>query len=289
MQGAIAAMRHPDFQDAANDATLALYRPLSDAAAKTRLASRIIHSLPYVWQYNIGDFVMNPGRLRHFYFRKKEIEKLARKSVCSDEKAATAGDCSLAPDRMCCSQWAGARISGGEIHRNRYEGIAGLQAGGVQGTGRRATEQCGIPRGRFAPSTRRYIGGIRNFIMLPPKRSGSPRDFSCSFRKRTWPGYLREVKPLSAAGSHIIFTSLRSKKTTHTAGHLLQTLYLHKEKSPFQWAMPFDNMPVFINNLGYHMARQIPCDALQKTYMRQKFNHNHVFGEDIHIAININM
>src|SRR4051812_47242588 len=78
MQGTIAAMRHPDFQDSANEKTLTLYQALSDAASKTRLISRIIHNLPYSWQYQIGMLVTDPGRLRHFCFRKREIEKQTR-------------------------------------------------------------------------------------------------------------------------------------------------------------------------------------------------------------------
>jgi len=85
LQGIIATMHLREFTGDYPERSLDLYQILAREAGKTRFISKVIEALPYTLQYKIGELVTNKGRLRHFYLRKKEIEKNARKLI--DEHA----------------------------------------------------------------------------------------------------------------------------------------------------------------------------------------------------------
>jgi methyltransferase (TIGR00027 family) len=280
MQGTMAAMHHPDFRDSANDTTLALYQPLSNAASKTRFVSRIIHSLPYAWQYRIGELVTNPGRLRHFCFRKKEIEKQTRALLegGSVKQAIILGagldvlSLKLAADypavkfiEIDLKESQEFKIASFRAHNIRLPDNLELLEGDLQN-----------PLSEILATSRIYgNGGITLwiaeglFMFLPEE--GVTR-------------ILKEIRQISATGSPVIFTSLPSKRQGTLLGRSIQNFYLNKERIPFEWVLPFNNLPSFINNLGYQLTCHIGCDALHKNYMRQKFNGNHHFAEDIHIV-----
>lgn len=285
MQGFIAAMHHPDFRDEADNATLALYRPLAGAASKTRLISRIIHSLPYSWQYRIGEMVTNAGRLRHFCFRKKEIEKHARKLLeqGSIKQVIILGAGLDVLSLRLAQEYPAVKFI--EIDTKESQGfkVSSLKAGHtpmpanvefIEGDLRDPLPSI-LVHSKFHDPMAQTLWVAEGFFMFVPEDSVI-RIF-------------KEMRYGSAAGSCIIFTTIPAKKITSAIGHAIQTLYLKKENSSFYWAIPFDKVPIFIRNLGYEIVSQIQCDALHQNYMGEKFNSNHNFAEDIHIAINKNM
>ena len=285
MQGFIAAMHHPDFRDGADDVTLELYRPLADAASKTRLISRIIHSLPYSWQYRIGEMVTNAGRLRHFCFRKKEIEKHARQLLeqGSIKQVIILGAGLDVLSLRLAQEYPAVKFI--EIDTKESQGfkVSSLKAGRAPMSGNvefiegdlRDPLPSILAYSKFHDPMAQTLWVAEGFFMFVPEDSVI-RIF-------------KEMRQNSAVGSCIIFTTIPAKKIASAIGHAIQTLYLKKENSSFHWAMPFDKVPIFIRNLGYEIISQIQCDALHKHYMGEKFNSNHNFAEDIHIAINRNV
>ena len=78
MQGTLAAMHHLHYYGEGDNEILVLYELLARAANRTRVLPSIMYRLPYRWQYRVSEWVTHPGRLRHFYLRKKAIETYAR-------------------------------------------------------------------------------------------------------------------------------------------------------------------------------------------------------------------
>ena len=280
LQGTLAAMHHPDFRDAANDGTLAWYRALSNAASRTRLASRIVSSLPYAWQYRIGELVTNPGRLRHFYFRKKEIEKQARALLDGGgiTQVVLLGAGLDVLSLQLASEYPGVRFIEIDTGESQAFKTASFAAGRV------------VPPGNveFIDGDLRHpLTGIltksQHYETVAPTL-WIAEGFFMFIPEDSVVRIFREIRGLSAAGSHVIFTSLSSRKITSAVGHLIQMLYLHKEKSPFEWVLPFADFGVFMQKLGYQMVWQMESAALHKSYMQHKFNGNHTIGDNIHIA-----
>jgi len=280
MQGMIAAMRHPDFLDAGNETTLALYQPLSNAASKTRHISRIIHSLPYGWQYKIGDMVTNRGRMRHFYFRKKEIEKQVRALLGGEtiKQVIVLGAGLDVLSLRLAPEYGSVKFIEIDTEESQNFKIASLRAGNVDLPGNvefiegdlRNPLSGILANSQFYDASAKTLWIAEGFFMFIPEESVVR--------------ICEEVKQLSATGSSLIFTTMSSKKTTPAIAHVMQRLYLHKEKSPFVWAIPPDKVSLFIKNLGYEVTYCMDGVALQKNYMGHKFNKKHCFVEAIHIA-----
>lgn len=280
LQGTIAAMHHPSLRDASNNAALALYKPLSDAASKTRLMSRLIHALPYSWQYRIGDLVTNPGRLRHFYFRKKEIEKQVRSLLSGGiEQVVVLGAGLDILSLRLAPEYRAVKFIEIDTGSSQQFKISAQREGGVNLPGNVEYIEGDLrhPLSDILAKSTLYKGSAKTlwiaegFFMFIPEE-GVVR-------------ILREIKQLSVGGSHLIFTSLPTIKQSTTFGHTLQKLYLPTENCSFNWALPFDKMPSFIENIGYRLVHQIEYGALHKGYMGQEFKINHAIGENIHIAI----
>jgi methyltransferase (TIGR00027 family) len=258
---------------------------MAEAASKTRLVSRLIHCLPYVWQYKIGDFVTNAGRLRHFCFRKKEIEKQARMllghGVIKQIVVLGAG-LDLLSIRLAKEFPAAKFIEIDTAESQRFK-IGSLR-------------QC---HGGFPENVEFIEGDLRDPLaaILATSRLHDPivptlwiaEGFFMFVPEDSVTRIFKEIRKLCATGSYVLFTTIPAKKITSAASHVLQTLYLKKEKSPFQWVIPFDKAPEFIKNIGYDVISQLECDTLHKNYMGQKFTTNHNFAENMHIVITKNM
>ncbi len=280
MQGTVAAMHNPAFGRAEDSAALSYYKPLSDAASGTRLISRFIHSLPYAWQYAIGELVTNKGRLRHFYFRKKEIEKQARALLGAGEIKQVvilgAGLDVLA--LRLAKEYPAVKFIEIDTQESQAFKLAALRAASVAMPGNVECIEGDLrdPLPGILLRARLHDVGIptlwiaEGFFMFIPEESVVR--------------ILHEIRQLSAPASPLVFTTLPAKKVTSAAGHCVQTLYLHKEKSPFQWTIPLPEVPKFMKNAGFSVREQIAYGALHKRYMGQKFDDNHAIGEDMHIA-----
>jgi methyltransferase (TIGR00027 family) len=278
MQGTIAAMQHPDFQDTADETVLALYKPLSAAASKTRLISRLIYSLPYAWQYKIGELVTYPGRLRHFCFRKKEIEKQARKLLEEEgiEQVVILGAGLDVLSLRLAHEYPAVTFTEIDTKESQDFKVSSFDkyAVSLPNNVEFVTGDLREPlKGILAHSRFQYTGKIlwiaEGFFMFIPQESVVR--------------ILKEIRELSTDGSHVIFTSLPSYKTTSPLKYAVQTRYLRKEKSPYQWTIAFESVRPFAENLGYRWVSQMDYDTLQKTYMREILNNNRDIVENIHI------
>jgi methyltransferase (TIGR00027 family) len=280
MQGTIATMCHPAFREVADETMLALYQPLSNAASKTRLISRIIYSLPYAWQYKIGELVTDTGRLSHFCFRKKEIEKQARKLI-EGENAKQVIILGAGLDVLSlrlAHEYPAVKFIEIDTKESQDFKIASFTAHSVPLPenvefimGDLRNPLFGILAGsKFHDAAANTLWIAEGFFMFIPEESVVK--------------ILKEIRQLSAAGSHVIFTSLPSYKPASPLRHMLQAFYLHKENSPYRWVVAFNDVPSFMTNLGYQGVSQMDYETLQKSYMPQKCNVNHDIIENIHIA-----
>lgn len=279
MQGTIAAMRQPELESVKNESALALYQPLSNAASKTRLISRIIHSLPYAWQYRIGSLVTHPDRLRHFCFRKKEIESQARKLLeeGSIGQVVVLGAGLDVLSLRLASEYPSVKFIEIDMHESQGFKIACFHT-------------CQIS----VPNNVEFIPGDLREPLSAILRDSTLYDIAA---KTLWiaegffmfiPGegvakILKEIRGRCAIGSYVICTSLSSYKPTSALKTILQTFYLHKEASAYQWTIGFNEMASFVRDLGYQLVFQIDYDALQERYRRQKPKQKQDVAESIHI------
>jgi len=281
LQGVISAMHQPEYKDPANDATLALYAPLSKAASRKRLVSRIVCALPYSLQYKVGQMVSNKSRMRHFYFRKKEVEAQTR-NILNENKTTQVIVLGAGLDVLSvrlASEYPNVKfieIDTGESQRFKVATFAEnnirtpFNVEFIEGDLR-------DPLAGILSASKSYDKNAQTLWIAEGLFLFIPED---GVKK-----ILGEVKECAAPGSAILFTTLGSTKTASAIGHLLQVLYLKIEKSSFVSAIPFNKVPSLMNSLGFRVTYQLDCDALHKRYMQGKFDGNQQFMEDIHIAV----
>lgn len=277
LQGTLATMHHRSFEQGRDEASLALRRSLADAAARTRFIYRMIDCLPYRMQYRIGELVTNPGRLRHFYLRKKEIERQVR-ALLEKDKPVQVVVLGAGLDILCM------RLA------PEYADVNFIEID-VESSQRFKKEVCRT----LAPSNVEMIGGdLRDPLagILAQSKLFAPNKltlwvaegFFMFIPENSVARILNEACELSGAGSHIIYTSLPGVRHGTPLGRIVQGLMLKKEKTPFEWIMPAERMPGFMAGLRYELLSHIGCDALHKSYMGPEFRNHPAFGEDIHIA-----
>jgi methyltransferase (TIGR00027 family) len=279
MQGTIAAMRHPDFQEFTDETMLMLYRPLSIAASKTRLISRIIHGLPYAWQYRIGELVTYPGRLRHFCFRKKEIGKQARKLLEAEgiQQVIILGAGLDVLSLRLAQEYPAVKFIEIDTKESQDFKVSSFRAHNLA-----LPDNVEFITGDLRYPLAEILGHSR--LAAAVKTLWIAEGFFMFIPEESVIRILKEIKGLSTAGSHIIFTSLPSYKTTSPLKYALQTCYLHKERSPYQWAIALKDVPSFVATLGYQWVSQVDYDTLQRNYMRQTLANNRDIVENIHIV-----
>ncbi|MEZ5690214.1 MAG: SAM-dependent methyltransferase [Rickettsiales bacterium] len=280
LQGVVAVMNNPVFYDIRDMETLRLHQIMATKAAKARFLSRIIERLPYSWQYKIGEFVTNPGRLRHFYLRKKEIEKQATEFLAGNDVGQVvilgAGLDTLAL-RLAVKNKNTKFI---EIDRDDSQMFK---------------YSCLRESNVTIPTNIEFLDGdLRN----PLSEILSSSKLYDSSVKTLWIAegllmFLDEnsvislfgsIKAACPSGSRCIFTSLSMAEQGSVFARMIQKLYLNKEKSPLRWSIPYDKVSLFFENLGFNVLCQKSCDMLHKRYISKNFNINHKIGDDIHIV-----
>jgi methyltransferase (TIGR00027 family) len=285
MQGFLATLNHPHYADESAKARIMLYKSLEEAASRTRLISRLIYLLPYRLQYVIGQLVTNPTRMRHFLFRKKEVEKQTRQ-LLSDQGVTQVVVLGAGLDLLAL-QLAG-----------EFPGVNFIEID----TAESQAFKTSVLKKYYPhlPNNLEYIeGDLQNPLdgILKPSRLHDPNaltlwiaeGFFMFMQEDDVRRILSEVAQLSPKGSYVLFTSIPSIKITSKLSYLLQTVYLKKEKSPFKWSIALDRVPVFADEIGYSVVMNLSCDMLHKNHMGHKFNGNQSFAENMHIAQRRNM
>jgi methyltransferase (TIGR00027 family) len=279
MQCTLSAMKRPEFADASNDPAIMLYETLSRAAARTRPISMLISALPYGLQYKIGQTVTNKARPRHFLFRKKEIDKQVRAALAEGVQQVIvlgAGldvlSLKLSPsyDKIQFIEidlHASQQFKKNALHEANMSVPANMEF--VEGDLREPLPGI-LARSRHYKADAKTLWIGEGLFMFIPEESVR-RIFT-------------EIKAACAAGSTLLFTSLKDMQTAEGIAHLLQKIYLTKENCPFKWAADIDRVRELINSTGFKTTYQLGCDALHKSYMGSKFDGNQRFIEDIHIA-----
>jgi methyltransferase (TIGR00027 family) len=280
MQGFIAAMRHPDYRSISDPEMLGIYEKLAVKASKTRLVSRMIHALPYRLQYCIGELVTNRGRLRHFIFRKTEIRKQAAALL---EQGKIKQVIVLGAGLDMLSLWLSERykdIRCIEIDTSESQ-VFKIEA--LQQMLEVMPDRVEFIEGDLRNPLKAILSGSRQYDPLA-KTLWIAEGFFMFIPEESVTRIFQEMHSASAKGSTVIFTTIPSKKITSAMGHVIQTLYLQKEKSPFNWVLPHEKVAEYIKSMGYYLVLQLPCDLLHKRYIGGKYKGNHNFAEDIHIA-----
>lgn len=283
MQGIIATMEHPAFQDTKDAKSLALYKPLSDAARNLRLVTRITTSLPYSWQHAIHELVTNQGRLKFFCFRKKEIEKQTRQLL--QEEGVTqvivlgAGldvlSLKLAPEY--------SHIKFIEIDREESQNFK-----------RQAFDSAHT---KFPKNIEYLAADLQNPLaqILGTSKFHDPKS------KTLWiaEGFLmfipedsvirifREMRENSSIGSYAIFTTIPHPYPGNPFAQWIQKCYMRKEKCPYAWTISMEAINEFIRKQHYRLINQISYDKLQNYDRSDKKQENRILIEDIHIACSL--
>lgn len=280
MQCVIAAMKHPAFEDSNNHATLNWYKPLEEEASKSRLLARLIYKLPAGLQYKIGQLTTTTSRVRHFYFRKKEIEAQVRSLLDGGETS------------QVIVLGAGLDVLSLRL-ANEYKEVKFIEID-TEPSQTFKTSSFSLHNQKLPENVEFVEGDLRNPLADILKQAKSYS--ACA--KTVWiaEGLLmfipeqdvtrifRAIKGLCDTDSHIIFTTLPSLKITSTMGYLIQNLFLNLENCQFKWAIPLDRISAFMENMGYKLTGQIAYEALQTKYMKQNFDGKNMAGENINIV-----
>ncbi len=275
-QGTIATMYLPAFYDTANEDILRLYKILSGEAGKTRILSRIIEKLPYTWQYNIGELVTNKGRLRHFYLRKKEIEKQTRKILAGGDigQVVVLGAgldvlaLRLAPE---CPQIKFIEIDLPPSQEFKLEALrkhAVKIAGNlefVSGDLRNPLPEI-LAQSKFYNTQTKTLWICEGLFMFIPEADVI----------RLFLGLYKA----SQQGSYVIFTTLPPKGRGGAMARLIQNLYMNKEQCLYHWEIAAQLVPGFMKKLNMQIITQIDSSILNAAYMPNVPN----LGDDINVA-----
>lgn len=280
MQGLIASMQQSKLKSKDDEVALKFLLPLMLEARKTRLLSTIVSSLPYSWQYRIGNIVSDSNRLRHFYLRKKEIQKNVISLIVEQniEQIVVLG--------------AGLDVLSVKL-AVEYPNIHFIEID-MRESQKFKTNAFATHRTPLPQNIEFIEGDLRNPLanVLRSSRNYSPH------RKTIWiaEGFLmfipeesitrifKEILLISSQNSFVIFTTLPAIKQTTAFAYLIQTFFLHRENCPFKWVIPFDEVPSFMLKNGYKILNQINYTDLHKEYISGKKSFISVLKEHIHIA-----
>lgn len=280
LQGWLAAMHRPEFAAQFDKKKIAMASRLAHAASRTRMSSRLIHALPFGLQYFIGDLVTSSGRLRHFCLRKMEIERCVRQAL--DEGAKQVVVLGAGLDLLACrlaSDYTSVKFIEIDMESSQIFKEDALEAEGGQlpvnvellsGDLRQSLDQTLFKSKTFQRSQKTVWVAEGVLMFLPDE----------AVRR-----LFTEIKLLSASGSPVVFTTLPSKRLTPAFGHFMQTVFLKREKSPFQWVLPFDKMSEYVDNLGFTMQWQIDHAALHNKSDPNKSDNPQSLADNIHLAI----
>lgn len=280
LQGIIATMHLREFTGDYPERSLDLYQILAREAGKTRFISKVIEALPYTLQYKIGELVTNKGRLRHFYLRKKEIEKNARKLI--DEHAieqiiVLGAGLDILALRL-SSEFPQMRFIEIDMEESQRFKEAALFAHNIKIPANMEFLSADL-REKFSSilsASRLYKPGLKTlwiaeglFMFIPEVNV---------------PAIFTQIKENCAAGSYFVFTTLAPKGQGSAVTKIIQDLFLSREKTAYHWTIFPELVPDYIQKFGFKLIEQINCHLLHKNHIGDKFDINHKIGDDIHIA-----
>ncbi len=262
MQGVLATLHHPDYRDASNNELVRLYEPLAKIASKTRLISRLIDSLPYSFQYRIGQWVTNPSRLRHFLFRKKEIEKQSRELLAEGgvtQVVVLGAGLDLLALRL-AGEYPGVNFIEIDTFESQSFKVASLQKIPTQ-----------------LPANLEFIeGDLQNPLegILKPSRLHDPKaktlwiaeGFFMFVSQEAVQALLEGIQRISVAGSHLIMTTLVQARPSGLIKHSMCDFFMRREQSPYRWFMGPADVGGFVGGFGFGISRQMPYRALHSQY-----------------------
>lgn len=280
LQGIIAAMHRKEFSGEYDKNSLDLYNILAREAGKTRILSKIIACLPYSLQYKIGEAVTNKGRLRHFYLRKKEIEKNTRKIIAENEikqVIVLGAGLDILALRL-SKEFPSLQFI--EIDRNESQLFkeAALFAHSIKIPANMELLSADL-REAFTDilaGSRLYRPGLKTlwiaeglFMFIPEENV---------------PTIFTQIRQNCAAESSFIFTTLAPKGQGADINTSIQNFFLNREKTAYHWTIFPELVPDYIQKFGFKLMEQINCHLLHKNHIGDKFDINHKIGDDIHIA-----
>ena len=265
LQGLIAAMHQPAFMGDINEKSLYLRKMLARAASEARFLSWIFSLLPYHWQYRIGQWVTDSGRLRHFHLRKKEIETQTRallKAGVIKQMVVLGSGLDVLPMTLA-------------------ENFPDVNFIEIDVDGTQTFKQSVFAAHQVAapPNIEPMMGDLRNPLAEVLKIS---KEFAAN-APTLWlaEGFLmflpeasvqqifESVRAISATGSYFMVTTLSQEISSTPSTYLIQNLYLKKEKTPFKWCIAPEKVADYIYPMGYSIIRQFPYTLLHEPYHSQ--------------------
>jgi methyltransferase (TIGR00027 family) len=280
LQGLIAAMHQPGFQSERNEGALRLLLPIALEAKKARILSRLIHALPYTWQYKIGDAVTESGRLRHFYLRKQYIEqKLRHALAASDNTEVVVLGAGL--DVLClrlASEYPHIRFIEIDTQASQRFKTHALEARGIV-----IPENLLLVDGDLRNPLSQILSVVKNYDKNQ-KKIWIAEGVFMFIPEHHIARILQELRDHSGKNSSIIFTTLEGSAQSSLLAHLLQSFFLYTEKCPYKWTIAFEKVSSFIANLQLEMVDQIRYAELQSGVDSSKSDKKQRIGENIHVA-----
>lgn len=280
LQGIIATMHLREFAGRYPESALELYQILAREAGKTRFVSKAIGCLPYAVQYKIGELVTNKGRLRHFYLRKKEIEKNTRKLVDEhkiEQIIVLGAGLDILALRL-SREFQQLRFIEIDMEESQRFKEAALSAHNIKIPDNMELLSADL-REKFSsilsasrlykPATRTLWIAEGLFMFIP---------------EANVPAIFTQIQENCASGSYFVFTTLAPKGQGSAVAKIIQNLFLNREKTAYHWTIFPELVPDYIQKFGFKMVEQINCNLLHKNHIGDKFDINHKIGDDIHIA-----
>jgi len=280
VQSLLAAGHHPHYQRAIKKEARVLYEILANEGSNIALLCKIIHHLPYSWQFKIFEFLTVPGRIRHFILRKNAIEAQAREWLAESPKKQVvilgAGldilSLRLAVDFpqvnfIEIDMEESQRFKTSVLHSHHVaipsnvEYLSGDLSKGLHDV---------IKRSRYVKETP-TLWIAEGLLMFLPENN-------CR-------NLFKEIHALSIAEATVIFTTLSKTYQGSWFARNFQKIYLRKKKSDFKWTIAPNDVPRFMEELGYDITKQIVLEALHKDYITPHSRLIDELGDDIHVAV----
>lgn len=276
LQGTLAAMHHLHYYGEGDNEILVLYELLARAASRTRVLPSIMYRLPYRWQYRVSEWVTHPGRLRHFYLRRKAIETYARALLDQGQVTQVivlgAGLDVLAL-RLACEypDLKFIEIDRKESHDFKRSALPSLPNNieFIEGDLRHPLPTI-LADARVHDAGAKTLWIAEGLFMFMPKASVG--------------AMLQQIRQLCATGSQVIFTTVPSAYQGKWLAQWIQIYVLWKEDCPYLWSVSLEKVPAFIEKLHYRLMAQISYEQLHKKCTLKKNKQNKRIGEDIHIV-----
>ena len=282
LQGTIAALHQPAFSQTADADTLNLLEILALEAGRTRLLSKLIHHLPFHWQYRIGEWVTSTGRLRHFYLRKQEIEKQTRQRLLFGgikQVVVLGAGLDVLALRL-AKEFPDVNFI--EIDRAESQAFktAALLAHDmslgdnielVSGDLRNPLWEI-LAQAKLHNRGEKTLWIAEGLLMFMPEENVA--------------ALFDQLQNNCAPASYCVFTTVGSIGQRAICARMLRKLYLRVEKCPYHWVIDARNVSKFIMRWRYSMVEQVDCARLHRDLGGNWGGVGNDVGDDINV-INI--